>query len=230
MRAAPSTGVTVITTGADSVPAQGPALLVCNPVSHLDWLFLVRSLQRPVRCVVFGGEAPGWLLRRIFRWTGAISITGTAAADDGVDISNGLIESTGTASITIEGTTTGLGDGVDLFGSDLGGPHTIVTSVAGAITIEGTASSGNGVLLSQAEIISDSGLVDTPEGRFFHWCWLRLGGAHLMLNTTYDEGERPTERDSARQAAHDDTGLYFDCPDPDAAARQTIETFRRVFR
>lgn len=68
------------------------------------------------------------------------------------------------------------------------------------------------------DIISDSGIVDTPEGRFAHWCWLRLGGAHLMLNTAYDEGERPPERGVERQAAHDDTGLYFDCPDPDAAA------------
>ena len=68
------------------------------------------------------------------------------------------------------------------------------------------------------EIVSDSGVVDTPEGRLVHWCWLRLGGADLMLNTAYDEGERPPERDPARQAAHDDTGLYFDCPDPDAAA------------
>jgi catechol 2,3-dioxygenase-like lactoylglutathione lyase family enzyme len=68
------------------------------------------------------------------------------------------------------------------------------------------------------EVVSDSGLVDTPDGRLFHWCWLRLGGGELMLNTAYDEGERPAQRDLARQAAHDDTGLYFDCPDPDAAA------------
>lgn len=67
-------------------------------------------------------------------------------------------------------------------------------------------------------LVADSGEVGTPEGRFFHWCWLRLGGAHLMLNTAYDEGERPPERDPARQAAHCDTGLYFDCPDLEAAA------------
>ena len=70
------------------------------------------------------------------------------------------------------------------------------------------------------EIVADSGEVDTPEGRFFHWCCLRLGGAWLMLNTAYDEGERPAERDPARQAAHDDVCLYFDCPDPDAAAAE----------
>ncbi len=68
------------------------------------------------------------------------------------------------------------------------------------------------------EIVQDSGEVDTPEGRFFHWCWLRLGGADLMLNTAYDGGERPTVRDPARQAAHRDTGLFFDCPEVDAVA------------
>jgi catechol 2,3-dioxygenase-like lactoylglutathione lyase family enzyme len=68
------------------------------------------------------------------------------------------------------------------------------------------------------EIVQSSREVETREGRFSHWCWLRLGGAHLMLNTAYDEGERPPERDPAREAAHRDTGLFFDCPDPDAVA------------
>lgn len=68
------------------------------------------------------------------------------------------------------------------------------------------------------EIVSDSGVKNTPEGRFAHWCWLRLGGADLMLNTANDEGERPAARGPARQATHSDIGLYFDCPDPDAAA------------
>jgi len=67
------------------------------------------------------------------------------------------------------------------------------------------------------ELIEASPEVETPEGRFSHWCWLRLGPADLMLNTAYDEGERPAMRDAARQAAHGDTGLYFGCPDVDAA-------------
>ena len=68
------------------------------------------------------------------------------------------------------------------------------------------------------EIVRHSGEVDTPEGRFFHWAWLRLGGAHLMLNTAFDEGERPLVRNPDRQAAHRDTGLFFDCPDVDGMA------------
>lgn len=66
--------------------------------------------------------------------------------------------------------------------------------------------------------VADSGEVDTPEGRHVHWCWLRLGEADLMLNTAYDEGERPPARDPAREAGHDDLCLYFACTDVDAAA------------
>ena len=52
----------------------------------------------------------------------------------------------------------------------------------------------------------------------FHWAQLRLGDAHLMLNTAYEfDDERPIPPDPARVAAHDDTGLFFDCPDVDAA-------------
>jgi glyoxylase I family protein len=68
------------------------------------------------------------------------------------------------------------------------------------------------------EVVADSGEVDAPEGRYVHWCWLRLGGADLMLNTAYDAGERPPARDSAREAGHDDVCFYFACPDVDAAA------------
>ena len=67
-------------------------------------------------------------------------------------------------------------------------------------------------------VIADSGEVDAPEGRYVHWCWLRLGTADLMLNTAYDAGERPPERDAARQAAHDDLCLYFGVADVDATA------------
>jgi uncharacterized glyoxalase superfamily protein PhnB len=68
--------------------------------------------------------------------------------------------------------------------------------------------------------VADSGEVDAPEGRYFHWCWLRLGEADLMLNTAWDAGERPPARDPAREAGHDDVCLYFGVPDVDAAAAQ----------
>ncbi len=52
----------------------------------------------------------------------------------------------------------------------------------------------------------------------FHWVWLRLGGAEIMLNTAYEfDSERPVPADRARVSAHGDTGLFFACPDVDGA-------------
>lgn len=57
----------------------------------------------------------------------------------------------------------------------------------------------------------------------FHWALLELGNAQFMLNTAYEfDSERPVPPDPGRTAAHDDTCLYFSCPDPDAA----YEAFR----
>jgi glyoxylase I family protein len=55
-------------------------------------------------------------------------------------------------------------------------------------------------------------------GDRFHWCWLRLGGAEVMLNTAYEfDEERPVPPDPARVTAHGDTGLFIGCPDVDGA-------------
>ena len=56
----------------------------------------------------------------------------------------------------------------------------------------------------------------------FHWCLLRREGTELMLNTAYDEGERPEQRDTLRDLSHGDTGLYFGCPDLDAAYEHVL--------
>ena len=49
------------------------------------------------------------------------------------------------------------------------------------------------------------------------WVWLRLNGAELMLNTAYDDGQRPPQPDGRRLAAHNDTALFIGCPDVDGA-------------
>jgi glyoxylase I family protein len=65
------------------------------------------------------------------------------------------------------------------------------------------------------EIVSHSPVLGEDR---FHWCWLRLGGAEVMLNTAYEfDEERPVPPDPARVAAHGDTGLFIGCPDVDAA-------------
>lgn len=68
------------------------------------------------------------------------------------------------------------------------------------------------------EVVTTSPQLGAPGEDRFHWALLRMGNAELMLNTAYEfDDERPAERDRARTAAHDDTCLYFSCPDVDAA-------------
>ena len=44
-----------------------------------------------------------------------------------------------------------------------------------------------------------------------------------MLNTAYEDDERPPAADPARVAAHGDTALYFGCEDLDGAYRHLRE-------
>lgn len=66
------------------------------------------------------------------------------------------------------------------------------------------------------ELVGSSPIVHSPQGDYFHWCMLRRGETTIMLNTAYDEGDRPPAPDPARFAAHSDTALYFGCADADA--------------
>jgi glyoxylase I family protein len=65
------------------------------------------------------------------------------------------------------------------------------------------------------EIVEKSG-----PGEDVGWVWLRRTGTEVMLNTAYDDGERPSTPDPARVASHMDTSLYFGCPDVDGAYRE----------
>src|SRR5439155_16586441 len=56
-----------------------------------------------------------------------------------------------------------------------------------------------------------------PRGERFDWALLKLNGVELMLNTAYEDHARLSVPDPARIAAHDDTAIYFGCPDVDAA-------------
>ena len=62
------------------------------------------------------------------------------------------------------------------------------------------------------KVTGDSGRGDESD-----WVMLELGNATIMLNTAYDEGQRPETPDPARNASHHDTCIYFACPDVDAA-------------
>ena len=45
------------------------------------------------------------------------------------------------------------------------------------------------------------------------WAMLKLGDATLMLNTAYEDGERPAAADPQRVRGHNDVSLYFECRD-----------------
>lgn len=64
------------------------------------------------------------------------------------------------------------------------------------------------------ELVTSSG-----PGEDFGWGLLRLNGVELMLNTAYDDDERPPAPDPACIAAHRDTALYFGCEDLDGVYR-----------
>ena len=63
-------------------------------------------------------------------------------------------------------------------------------------------------------VVSASPEVETAEGRFSHWMWLRFGGAEIMLNTQYDSNERPAEppKQSSKAAV-----FYIICSDVELA-------------
>lgn len=48
------------------------------------------------------------------------------------------------------------------------------------------------------------------------WAMLRLGDATVMLNTAYEDGERPESADPQRVRGHNDVSLYFEFTDLDA--------------
>jgi catechol 2,3-dioxygenase-like lactoylglutathione lyase family enzyme len=71
------------------------------------------------------------------------------------------------------------------------------------------------------EIVNSSSPRSSDE---FGWCLLRRSdGIELMLNTAYDFEDRPPAPDPARINAHEDTCIYFGCPDVDAAYRHLLE-------
>lgn len=72
------------------------------------------------------------------------------------------------------------------------------------------------------ELVGNSPSVHSPQGDYFHWCMLRRGNTTIMLNTAYDEGERPPAPDPTRVAAHHDTALYFGCPGVDATYNELL--------
>jgi len=67
------------------------------------------------------------------------------------------------------------------------------------------------------EIVNRSPAYATEDGEeLFHWCMMRAGDSYIMLNTEYDEGERPAERPRQGEPRFG-TWFFYDCPDVDGA-------------
>ena len=73
------------------------------------------------------------------------------------------------------------------------------------------------------DILGFSVVEKSGQGDDVGWAWLRHGSAELMLNTAYDEGQRPAKPDPRRQSAHADTCLYLGCEDLDKAYAYLVE-------
>jgi len=63
-------------------------------------------------------------------------------------------------------------------------------------------------------VVSASPEVETAEGRFSHWMWLRFGQAEIMLNTQYDSNERPP---TPSEKTPRDAVFYVGCSDVEQA-------------
>lgn len=63
-------------------------------------------------------------------------------------------------------------------------------------------------------------LSDNPD--HVNWSWLELQGTQLMLNTAYDPEDQPAAPDLSRWYGHQDTCIYFGCPDVDSAYRYLL--------
>jgi len=60
------------------LPAGGAAILVCNPLTYLDWLFLITLLPRHVTLLIpTPGYRRSWWATRYLKWAGVLAIDET---------------------------------------------------------------------------------------------------------------------------------------------------------
>ena len=64
--------------GRENIPERGPALLVCNHVSYIDFLLLSVAQPRFIRYVFFAGWTKVLFIRHLLRWGRAIPIDATS--------------------------------------------------------------------------------------------------------------------------------------------------------
>src|SRR5262249_15850143 len=65
-------------TGQHNIPATGPALVVCNHVTYVDWLWLLTVSPRFIRFLIYAPYAEIWGVRTLLRWARVIPIDATS--------------------------------------------------------------------------------------------------------------------------------------------------------
>jgi len=70
--------------GRANIPLSGPAVLVCNHVTYVDWLIMASATQRPVRFVMHYSFLNIPLTGRIFRDAKVIPIAGDSNSPSGL--------------------------------------------------------------------------------------------------------------------------------------------------
>jgi len=60
--------------GASHIPREGPAVLVCNHVSFVDWMIIAAGVGRPVRFIMDHAFAGGWITRLLLKQARVILI------------------------------------------------------------------------------------------------------------------------------------------------------------
>jgi len=87
-----STFYRVRTTGIERIPADGPALLVCNHVSFIDAVVIMGQSPRPIRFVMDMRMFRRWPLSAIFKGVGAIGIAPKSEDPAVLERANALID------------------------------------------------------------------------------------------------------------------------------------------
>lgn len=76
--------------GMKNLPTSGPALLLGNHISWLDWAIVQMASPRPVRFVMYRGLYNRWYLRWLLDWFGVIPISAQGMKDALRQIEQGL--------------------------------------------------------------------------------------------------------------------------------------------
>jgi acyl-[acyl-carrier-protein]-phospholipid O-acyltransferase / long-chain-fatty-acid--[acyl-carrier-protein] ligase len=96
--------------GQENVPFRGPALLVCNHISHVDGALVGACVQRFIRFLVYRPIYEHWALRWLMRLMKAIPVSGGRDAQVALDVARRELEAGHVVCIFAEGSISRTGN------------------------------------------------------------------------------------------------------------------------